>query len=102
VLLPVQRDRLADDGRVATELPLPEPVAQDRHLVLARHVLLGHEPPAELRRDAQRAEDALRRARRLQPLRITARAGERGAPAREDEHALEELRLLAELAEPGG
>ena len=89
----VERDRLADDRRIAAERALPERVAENHDGRLARHVLVSpqetpvHRPGAEQRKQTGRGLE------RLDALRLV-RANQRAdAPAR-DRHQLERSILL--------
>ena len=44
---PIERERAADDRRIACELPLPELMAQHHHRLGARRVITGAEQSAE-------------------------------------------------------
>ena len=56
----VEPERAAEDLRVAAELAHPEGVAQDRHPVAPRDLLLGAERPPERGRDAEDLEELRR------------------------------------------
>jgi hypothetical protein len=58
VALVVDGDVLADDLGVAAEAVLPERVGEDDDVVLARRLLLGGEPAAEVRANAEELEEA--------------------------------------------
>ena len=76
----VQRQRAADDRRVAVEAALPERVAEDGDRRAVEPALLGGEVAPERQRHAEHVEEVVRHADRPQPGRI-AGAGQR-RPAR--------------------
>src|SRR4030095_9272856 len=56
----VELDRLADDLRVASETPLPQPLADDRHPLAARLFFFRQKRAALNRLDAQSLEEIRR------------------------------------------
>src|SRR5215470_16524036 len=56
----VKRDRLAEDLRIASETPLPQPLADDRHPLAARLLFFRQKRAALNRLDAQSLEEIWR------------------------------------------
>ena len=65
----VERNRLADDVRIAGETLAPEAVTEDRHRRPAGRVFIVSHPAAERRRHSQDAEQARRHTRRPNAFR---------------------------------
>ena len=96
----VQGDRTPDQGRVAAESPLPEPVRQHHDLLVPRDVVRGAERPAERRGDAERVEEVGGDAQAGQPLRrALALAPQDAAPVGEAGDRFEAAALVAVVAE---
>jgi hypothetical protein len=93
---------LASDGRgVATELRLPEAVAEDGHAILSLVGLLFRERAARARGDTEHVEEVSRRVHRLQPLRL-ALAGEEDVVADVSRHPREGRARLPPVREVRG
>src|SRR5262245_2512739 len=68
---PVYSDKLADDVRLAAEAAPPQVVADDRHFVLARSLLVHGEHSPKQRLRSQQGEEIGRHLNASHPLRIT-------------------------------
>src|SRR5262249_29810942 len=84
----VETDRLADDGAVARVPPIPKRMAEDDDLVAPAVDLVGGEPAAEERLDAQRVEEPGRHLVADDVLGVAV-AGERDLPVLIRDHVLE-------------
>ena len=91
--LVLERNRLADDLRVASKLPLPEPVAQDGDPVAAVRFLGGRERPAEHRDHAKDAEEVRRHAERAHGLAMALGVPQAERSAGHGGQAVEQLLL---------
>ena len=94
----IQQDLPADDGRVRSEPPFPQPVADDDAAVVARLFLVGSEGAALCRCDTQQLEEARRDAVGLHSLGLDV-SGEGGIPALPGGEALHGARLVAPIEE---
>ena len=96
----VEGNRLADDGRIRAELPLPETVAQDGDIGLPWPALFGQERASEHGVHAEDREQAGRHAHGDQHLRILAMRQPEASVAVERE-SLERARLARPVLEIG-
>ena len=93
----VDRHHLVQDGRVAGEAPLPEPMAQYRHRVRARRpIVIVGEPAAERRLHAQDGKRVARDELRLDALGL-ATIGERRRRRRARHQAAEGVVAIAKI-----
>src|SRR5215467_11811837 len=88
-------NRPADDRGVATELPLPQRVAEDDLEVVVRLILLLEKVAAERRSDAQRSEVRPRDAIAADHFRL--RVTDRWRPAADGSPPLDRLRVVSDV-----
>src|SRR5262249_61385483 len=90
----VERDRAADDGRIATEAALPEFVTEDGDGVGARRLFARQEVPAKQWPRAEDVEELARHFGGVDAIGVS-RAVECDVAVSEGSEALEGLRLVA-------
>jgi hypothetical protein len=96
--LGVERDRPSDDGGIAAEAPVPEPMADDGAAMAAGGFLVCQEPAAERRLHAERREEIRGHAEALHPLRLVP-ANQVHVPPGERRHALNAVALALPVEE---
>ena len=96
----IQHQRPTEDGRVVSELPLPEAEAQQSHVRPALPVFLRREVPAQDRTQAQYPEEIMRRQAHVDPFGLVAER-KVGRPEGTETHALEGLVVLPPSLETG-
>jgi hypothetical protein len=94
----VERNRFADDRRIAVIPEVPDFVAQHHDALGARTIVLGREVAAESRRCSEKAEQAGGDRRAVETLRLCAAVGERQAAAGKGGHGRQRGVLVADVA----
>src|SRR5262245_43127149 len=70
ILLPVEQNLFPDQRRIAAEPPLPETVADHRHVIPPRLIFFSVEDAPQIRLDAEQRKEVCRHGLRLDLLRL--------------------------------